>query len=1055
MGGSLQQKEKEVPAQRGKMREETKPEAPAGDKREKEAAKKHRKQSKSDKSDRKSSHKRKETKEREIRYPEAAPEGEAAPKGSKIGERSSREADKDGKKRKEDKKSQKSEKAEKERSPKWRKEAKDASKEHRKAKRKDESREEKPKDSKRERRRERKWKERKARSRSPQSAASNASGVSRPSSAPTRDSSQATELQRRGRDWLRRSDGVMEECDSAEGTENGRKTRGGGDSGAEGEQDGRESRRGSSGDRRPGSGERRCEAQHGEESDAGQGKAGKRSRRDDSSRRRDRKRKENRRSRKSRSMESHRDGDKDAKRKSRHGHRRRHREDKDRDKKRRRNASSRERSASLSSSASHRHDRSKRRRRNDRDKKRRRRDRRRRSRCSSSSSSRSSSSLSDLLNLSAEVTAKENEPLIATPENPLFPFAAAPPPPVPGEKPKDAYPASSFFVNFSYLSLLPTSLPKTAEGEGNPGQFAAAPAAPVAATLNTNLPTAPRLYNTAAGEIPPPPPTPPPPTTVAAAQQRASNAAASATGLSLDERLAALQKTMAEENSRRAEQEQRQLQAAVEGRGEKPLIMDVMNGRDPPEGAATEEAAAAAEAPAEKKTESETYNAEERIGEAFAQLEDQEVTVTIAGPDAGLEDPKRLPLPIAEVLDCEKVLNSAIMSNLLRLGYKRLLPVQRHAIPIASAGRDICGSAATGCGKTMAFLAPLTSNLLNLGEVIRPFFPGPRAQASPTGLVLAPTRELALQIGEEVGRLCRDTPLRHILLIGGVPQFEQTDKINEYQIDIAVCTPGRLIDLCDACKISLHYVQILVLDEADAMLSLGFRPLIKSIVRERDMPKDRQTFLFSATYPPELTEMLPMVLKSSYVQLSVGSAAEHALPGGNPPSARNSLVKQIVKMVDEPLKAMTLRADLEAFLSRNEGQAIVFVRSKRALYPTQHTIQLAGIHTETLSGSLVQPDRAQVFRDFRSGKFPVLVTTSVAARGLDFPNVGLVINVDMPIEMEHYVHRIGRTGRAGRRGIAISYMNWNDKRLAPAMIQILKQHEQDVPSFLHDMANTY
>nr|CEL66604.1 TPA: ATP-dependent RNA helicase, putative [Neospora caninum Liverpool] len=383
------------------------------------------------------------------------------------------------------------------------------------------------------------------------------------------------------------------------------------------------------------------------------------------------------------------------------------------------------------------------------------------------------------------------------------------------------------------------------------------------------------------------------------------------------------------------------------------------------------------------------------------------------------------------------------------------MPVQRHSIPIGCAGYDICGSAATGSGKTLAFLVPMASRLLKMGPIDRPFFPGPHAQASPTGVVLVPTRELALQIGEDIVRVCRGTGLTHILLIGGIPQKDQVDLISKQQIDIAVCTPGRLVDMCDMCKISLSFVATLVLDEADEMLNLGFRNVIMSLVKGRDLPDTRQTMLFSATYPPDLLSLLPMLLKPAYVRLSVGPANETA-PGGMNAAAKNNLVKQIVKQVEEPLKAAALRADLEEFFSTSrDSQAIVFVRSKRAIHPTAHTIRLAGIPAEVLTGNRTQPERQQVFRNFREGRFPVLVATSIAARGLDFPNVGLVINVDMPQEMEHYVHRIGRTGRAGRAGVAISYMNWNDKKLAPAMIHILKQHDAEIPPFLQDMANEF
>ncbi|KEP62044.1 UNVERIFIED_CONTAM: DEAD/DEAH box helicase domain-containing protein [Hammondia hammondi] len=733
-----------------------------------------------------------------------------------------------------------------------------------------------------------------------------------------------------------------------------------------------------------------------------------------------------------------------------HRHRHHRRDDKERGKKKRKRGSLSERSASRSSSASHKRDKSRRRKKHRRDRKRRHRDRR-----SPSGSSRSSSSRSDASRRSSQASATKREGDVSSQPSSTLHLSASPTSvivPASGDNP-----GAPYTVPFSYLSLLASSL----RSQQAAAKEASAQAEPSATVASAPVPPAASAAKPILGGIPPPPPTPPPPHVVAAAAAAASasssfssTAAASAPGaptsaLSLEEQLAAVKKEIEEEHARRTQEQQKELDVALEKRPETPLAVEISK-----ESEAPEPQEASKETPENPPNPDENYNADERLGDAVGQLEDQEVVVAFAGPTADVHDPASLPLPVADVVGSERVLHSAILGNLLFLGFKRLMPVQRHSIPIGCAGYDICGSASTGSGKTLAFLVPMASRLLKMAPITRPFFPGPHAQASPTGLVLVPTRELALQIGEDIVRVCRGTGLTHILLIGGIPQKDQVDHITRQQIDIAVCTPGRLMDMCDLCKVSLSFVATLVLDEADVMLNMGFRSVIMSLLKDRDLPDSRQTMLFSATYPADLMNLLPMVFKPAYVRLSVGPANE-AVPGTMNTAAKNNMVTQIVKHVEEPLKAAALRADLEEFLSANNSQAIVFVRSKRAIHPTAHTIRLAGIQTEVLTGNRTQPERQQVFRNFRDGRFPVLVATSIAARGLDFPNVGLVINVDMPQEMEHYVHRIGRTGRAGRPGVAISYMNWNDKKLAPAMIHILKQHDSEIPAFLQDMANDF
>jgi len=333
----------------------------------------------------------------------------------------------------------------------------------------------------------------------------------------------------------------------------------------------------------------------------------------------------------------------------------------------------------------------------------------------------------------------------------------------------------------------------------------------------------------------------------------------------------------------------------------------------------------------------------------------------------------------------------SLLAAVRRAGYLHPTPVQAAAIPPALAGRDVLGCAQTGTGKTAAFVLPILQRLLATPTARdrRPFV---------RALVLSPTRELALQIAESVQRYGDGAGLRHTCVFGGVGQNPQVDALRR-GVDVLVATPGRLLDLLQQRCCDLGKVEILVLDEADRMLDQGFIPAIRRIVAQ--VPRARQTLFFSATMPSELQPLVTQMLIDP-VRVAV-----------TPVASTPDRVEQAVYMVQQHDK----RALLQHLLDRNEvTRALVFTRTKHGADRVARTLaEAAAIH-----GNKSQNARVRALDQFRSGQIRVLVATDVAARGIDVDDVSHVINYDLPVEAEAYVHRIGRTARAGAAGKALS-----------------------------------
>ena len=349
---------------------------------------------------------------------------------------------------------------------------------------------------------------------------------------------------------------------------------------------------------------------------------------------------------------------------------------------------------------------------------------------------------------------------------------------------------------------------------------------------------------------------------------------------------------------------------------------------------------------------------------------------------------------------------------LAELGYANPTPIQAEAIPLVMAGHDLMGGAQTGTGKTAAFALPLLHRLAQGGPMH-----GPR---KPRALILTPTRELAVQVNDSLRAYGKHLRLASTTIYGGAGMQPQIDALRR-GVDILVATPGRLLDHLERRSVDLSHVEILVLDEADRMLDMGFLPAIKRVLAK--IPSRRQTLLFSATFEDAIKKLaLEFLREPKEVQVTVRNAV-----------ATN--VTHVVHPVDASRKRDLL---LDILSKRYEDQVLVFGRTKHGCNRLSEQLDKAGINSVAIHGNKSQAQRLKALRDFKSGKARVLVATDVAARGLDIPLLPLVINFDLPMVAEDYVHRIGRTGRAGASGEAVSLVSADEGGLLRAIQRLLK-----------------
>ncbi len=322
-------------------------------------------------------------------------------------------------------------------------------------------------------------------------------------------------------------------------------------------------------------------------------------------------------------------------------------------------------------------------------------------------------------------------------------------------------------------------------------------------------------------------------------------------------------------------------------------------------------------------------------------------------------------------------------------------PIQAAGIPPLLAGKDLLGIAQTGTGKTAAFVLPMLQHLNAESVRAAPF--------TTRALILAPTRELALQIDDTVRRLATNGRLRSVVIIGGASRFKQTETMRR-GADIVVGTPGRVCDLMQTRELILGNAKIFVLDEADRMLDLGFIKDIRRIAAS--LPAQRQSALFSATMPTEVASLAASMLRDP-VRVEIARV-----------EATTPKIEQAVHFVNQSAKSALLR-DLLA--DPAFARVIVFTRTKHGANKVAETLEIAGVRVNALHGNKSQSQREKALDQFRTGRARVLVATDIAARGIDVTGITHVINYDLPAEPESYVHRIGRTARAGLAGVAISF----------------------------------
>lgn len=356
-------------------------------------------------------------------------------------------------------------------------------------------------------------------------------------------------------------------------------------------------------------------------------------------------------------------------------------------------------------------------------------------------------------------------------------------------------------------------------------------------------------------------------------------------------------------------------------------------------------------------------------------------------------------------------LNKGALDAVRRLGYENPTPVQEQAIPVILGGRDVIAAASTGTGKTAAFLLPTVSGLKKLKR-------GPRG---PRILVVTPTRELAEQIAFVSYKVAKACGQYTTVLYGGKPYGPQIRELRA-GTDVLIATPGRLCDLMQRGVVNLSSIEVLVLDEADRMLDMGFLPDVKKIVEQ--IPDDRQTLLFSATIDKSVRNNLSGLLKDPEV-IQIAQRGE-----------TSKIVDQYLLPVSQKEKPELLKCLLE---EKGHDKVIVFARTKARAEGVAEMLKDAGYKVVCIHSDRTQGQRREALNSFRKGKAGIIVATDVLARGIDIPSIDYVVNYDLPDMAEDYIHRIGRTGRAGHEGFAVSFVSGNSLKSLDAIERLLNK----------------
>lgn len=395
---------------------------------------------------------------------------------------------------------------------------------------------------------------------------------------------------------------------------------------------------------------------------------------------------------------------------------------------------------------------------------------------------------------------------------------------------------------------------------------------------------------------------------------------------------------------------------------------------------------------------------------------------------------KDVPKPVQKWSQCG--LTRQTLDVVEQLGYEKPTPIQMQALPALMSGRDVVGVAKTGSGKTVAFLLPMFRHIKDQKPI--------RDTDGPIGLIMTPTRELAVQIHRDCKPFLKMMGLRSVCAYGGAPIRDQIAELKR-GAEIVVCTPGRMIDLLAANQgrvTNLRRVTYVVLDEADRMFDMGFEPQVMKIFA--NMRPDRQTILFSATMPRIIDSLTKKVLKSP-IEVTVGGRSVVAKE-----------IEQIVEVREEGDKFLRVLELLGELYDRDEdARSLIFVERQEKADDLLKELMMKGYPCMSIHGGKDQIDRDSTISDFKKGVVPILVATSVAARGLDVKQLKLVINYDAPNHLEDYVHRAGRTGRAGNTGVAVTFITPDQENCAPGIAKALEQSGQPVPERLNEMRKAH
>jgi len=348
-----------------------------------------------------------------------------------------------------------------------------------------------------------------------------------------------------------------------------------------------------------------------------------------------------------------------------------------------------------------------------------------------------------------------------------------------------------------------------------------------------------------------------------------------------------------------------------------------------------------------------------------------------------------------------------IIKAVNEIGYSSATQIQKQAIPLILKGQDIIGCAQTGTGKTAAFALPVLQLLSS----------DTKKYKMPRALVLVPTRELAIQIDQSVAQYSKYIHINRLAIFGGVSQVSQVERLRK-GVDVLVATPGRLMDLINQGHVSLSQIKVLILDEADSMLDMGFVHDIKRILKY--IPQKRQTLFFSATMPPEIRKFANTILHHP-AEINV-----------SPVSSTAEKIVQSVSFVEKKDKAAFLANVLR---TNDVKQTLIFTRTKHGADRLVRILGKGGIPAASIHGNKSQTARQKALSSFKNGGINILIATDIAARGIDIQELPFVINYDLPVDSETYVHRIGRTGRAGKEGKALSLCSEEEK---PTLLKIQK-----------------